>query len=79
MFVQRSNGKSHLKQESMIMSDWAGAIFKRVERFTGYNWLEFLDEGARPAVRQFAQRCSKYGRRCVSRIKRKGRSKKQRD
>ena len=72
MFAKRSNGKSHLKQEGRIMSDWVGAILKRVERLTGYNWLEFLDEGVRPAVRQLAQRCSKYGVRCVSWIKRKG-------
>jgi len=74
----KSNGKAHLEQEGRIMSDWVGSILKRLDRFMGYNWIELLDEGARPAVRQFAQRCSKYGARCVSWIKRKGRSKKQR-
>ena len=78
MFVKRSNGKINLKQEGSIMSDWVGAILKRVERFTGSNWLEFLDEKVRPAVRRLAQRCSKYRVRCVSWIKGKGRSKKQR-
>ena len=60
------------------MSDWFGAIMKRVDRFFGFNWIEFLDEGARPAVRRFAQRCFKYARRCVSWIKKIGRIKKQR-
>ena len=69
MFVERSNGKSHLKQEGRIMSNWVDSIFKRVERFTGYNWLEFLDERVRPAARQSAQRCLKYGIRCVNWIK----------
>jgi hypothetical protein len=76
MFDKRSNGKSHFKQEGRIMSDWVGAILKRVERFMGYNWIELLDEGARPAVRRFAQRCSKCGARCVNWVKRIGRTKK---
>jgi hypothetical protein len=56
------------------MSDWVGAILKRVERFTGSNWLEFLDERVRLAVRQLAQRCQKCGVQCVSWIKRKSSS-----
>ena len=73
-----ANGKSDLEQEGRIMSDWAGKILKRVDRFFGSNWIELIDEGARPAVRKFAQRCQKYGVRCVSWIKRIGRTKKQR-
>ena len=58
------------------MSYWVGAFFKRVDHFTGYNWIEFLDVGVRPAVRKFAQRCLKYGLKSVNWINRKGRSKK---
>ena len=74
MFVRRSNGESYSNREGRIMSDWVGAILKRVERFMGSNWIEILDESVPLAVRQFAQRCSKYGVRLVSWIKRKGRS-----
>ena len=78
-FVKRSNGKINLKQEGRIMSDWFGAILKKVERFFGLNWIELIDERARPAVRQLAQRCKKYSVWCVSWIKRKGNRQKTQD
>lgn len=49
-----------LNGKSQIMSDWVGRLLKRVERFTGANWLEFLDKNAQSAVRKLVQRCSKY-------------------
>jgi hypothetical protein len=57
--IMTLNGKSRLRQEGRIMSDWVGTILERVERFMGSNWLEFLDKKAGPAVRQLAQRCWK--------------------
>ena len=65
-----ANGKSHLKQEGRIMSDWVGAILERVERFMGSNWLELLDKNDRSAVRKLAQRCSKHKVQSASGTKR---------
>jgi hypothetical protein len=69
--------QSVFKLKGIIMSDWIGGLLKRVERSTGANWLEFLDEKARPAVRELVQHCSKYAVQCVGWIKRKGRAKEQ--